>query len=106
MKCFFIINPQSRNGRSGKMTDRLISLCKDTGIDGEYALTTSLGHAFELSQKANRESYDAVVAVGGDGTINRVLNGFYNEKGRRLSNAKMCVIHTGTSPDFCKSYGS
>ena len=45
-----------------------------------------------------------IVAVGGDGTINRVLNGFYDERGNRISDASLGVLHTGTSPDFCKSY--
>jgi diacylglycerol kinase family enzyme len=44
------------------------------------------------------------VAVGGDGTINAVVNGFYDHVGHRLSDAKFGVIYTGTSPDFNKSY--
>jgi diacylglycerol kinase family enzyme len=34
-----------------------------------------------------------------------VLNGFYDEKGKRISKAVFGVIYTGTSPDFCRSYG-
>jgi diacylglycerol kinase family enzyme len=105
MKNFFIVNPQSQNGRSGKKTEGLLSLLTRTGFSFDYALTTSLDHAYHLSQKANLDKYDAVVAVGGDGTINKVLNGFFNADGQRISPAKMGVIHTGTSPDFCKSYG-
>ena len=42
--------------------------------------------------------------MGGDGTINSVLNGFFDDKGNRISDSRMGVIYTGTSPDFCKSY--
>ena len=105
MKYFFIINPQSRNGRSGRKNKDLFSLLQKTGLAFDHAFTDSLDHAYSLSQKANRDRYDAVVAVGGDGTISRVLNGFFNAEGRRISSARMGVIHTGTSPDFCMSYG-
>jgi diacylglycerol kinase family enzyme len=43
--------------------------------------------------------------VGGDGTLNRVINGFYGPDGTRLSPARLGVIYTGTSPDFCLSHG-
>lgn len=105
MKYFFIINRWSRNGRSGKKSEKLISLLKKSEFRFDYEYTNSLEHAFELSRTANKEHYDGVVAVGGDGTINRVLNGFFDAEGRRISRAKMGAIHTGTSPDFCMSYG-
>jgi diacylglycerol kinase family enzyme len=105
MKYFFIINPQSRNGRSGNKHKDLFSLLQKTGLSFDHAFTDSLDHAHSLSQKANEDRYDIVVAVGGDGTINRVLNGFFNAEGQRISSARMGVIHTGTSPDFCMSYG-
>jgi diacylglycerol kinase family enzyme len=105
MKYFFIINSQSRNGRGGKKNKDLFLLLQEAGFSFDFAFTQSLDHAYSLSQKANNDHYDAVVAVGGDGTINRVLNGFFNGEGRLISSARMGVIHTGTSPDFCKSYG-
>jgi diacylglycerol kinase family enzyme len=105
MNCFIIINQHSRNGRSGKKTRELFALLESSGITFSHAITESLDHARQLSLKANREGADTIVAVGGDGTINRVLRGFYDAAGHRTSRAKMGVIHTGTSPDFCKSYG-
>jgi len=45
-----------------------------------------------------------LLQYGGDGTINRVLNGFYSDEDKKISNAKFGVIYTGTSPDFCKTY--
>jgi len=59
----------------------------------------------KLSEEANIMNADIIVAVGGDGTINSVLNGFYNKEGKRISKSKLAVIYTGTSPDFCQSYG-
>ena len=69
------------------------NLCVANGI--------SMPETFYIS---NKEGIDNIIAVGGDGTINKVLNGFYNENGKRISSSRFGVIHTGTSPDFCKSY--
>ena len=101
---YFIMNPGSRGGRSGKRLDIIHEFLTKAGFDYNYGVTTSLNDAFVLSVKANLSDYDIIVAVGGDGTINRVINGFYNRDGTRLSEAKFGVIYTGTSPDFCKSY--
>jgi diacylglycerol kinase (ATP) len=105
VNCFFIINQHSRNGRSRRRTEELFNLLKASGITYSHSFTESLDHARQLSQKANQEGAECIVAVGGDGTINNVLNGFFNEQGNRISRTKMAALHTGTSPDFCKSYG-
>ncbi|MBU4251798.1 MAG: diacylglycerol kinase [Candidatus Omnitrophica bacterium] len=104
MKYFLIFNPGARNGQSEKLISRIHGLLNDRKVNYEYGITKSLQDAILLSQKANSANYDAVVAVGGDGTINKVLNGFYDDNGLRASKARFGVIYTGTSPDFCKSY--
>lgn len=103
-KYYFIFNPGSRNGKSEKSISRICGLLNDRKINYEYGITESLQDAYFLSQKANLLKYDVVVAVGGDGTINKVLNGFYDDNGLRVSKTKLGVVYTGTSPDFCKSY--
>lgn len=104
MNYYFIINPQARNGRSRRQVERLMTEFKRQGLRFEYDLAEGLEAAGALSRQANLAGREAIVAVGGDGTINRVLNGFYDASGRRLSSASMGVIHTGTSPDLCRSY--
>ncbi|MDQ2087526.1 diacylglycerol kinase family protein [Herbivorax sp. ANBcel31] len=104
MRCFFILNPGSKGGTSKKTFKKIFDLLDKSSINYHYKITNSLEDAFSFSKEANNKGYDVIVAVGGDGTINKVLSGFYNENGSRISKAKMGVIYTGTSPDFCKSY--
>ncbi len=104
MKYLFIMNPGSRDGRSKKTFDKIFELAKKINLNYEYKKTKTLEDAYIFSKKANQENVDIIVAVGGDGTINNVLKGFFDERGKRISNSKMGVIYTGTSPDFCKSY--
>lgn len=105
MRFFLIMNPGSGGGKSRKNFNKIFTNFTTNGINFDHGLTNTLEDAYYLSVEANKKGYDVIVAVGGDGTINRVLNGFYDSNGRRSSDSKLAVIHTGTSPDFCKSYG-
>ncbi|MBN2545125.1 MAG: diacylglycerol kinase [Spirochaetes bacterium] len=104
MKYFIIFNPASRNGRSISKKKKILSLLKKFRIDYDISETKSLDEAYKYSLEANKNGYDVISVIGGDGTINRVINGFYDSQGKRISKTKLAVIHTGTSPDFCKSY--
>ncbi|MBA4409316.1 MAG: diacylglycerol kinase family protein [Bacteroidota bacterium] len=101
---FLIMNPGSHSGRSRQTFDKIIKLITQSGVDFEYHNTLDLDHATLLSRDANLKGYKTIVAVGGDGTINAVVNGFYTNDGHRISEAKFGVIYTGTSPDFNRSY--
>ncbi|MFC2152251.1 diacylglycerol/lipid kinase family protein [Bacteroidota bacterium] len=104
MKYFLIMNPGSKGGKSKKHFNKIFSAFNKAKFDFDFKYTSKLEDAYNFSVEANKETYDVIVAVGGDGTINSVLNGFFDLEGKLISNAKMAVIYTGTSPDFCKSY--
>jgi diacylglycerol kinase family enzyme len=101
----FIVNPNARGGRTRQQLDELRKELELHNIFYDVRLPENLDHASILAREANLAGYHTIVAVGGDGTINRVLNGFFTPDGSRLSRARLGVIHIGTSPDFCRSYG-
>ena len=105
MKHCFIINPHARNGRGRKKVEELRAELERCRLRYTLAFCEGLDHACELSREANLSGYDVITGVGGDGTINRVLNGFFDSSGHRISQARMGAVHIGTSPDFCRSYG-
>ncbi|MGE4283702.1 MAG: diacylglycerol kinase family protein [Clostridia bacterium] len=105
MRYYLVLNPGSKGGKSRKTFERIFQLFHQNNIEFDYKITASLQDAYKFSVDANQKGYDIIVAVGGDGTINRVVNGFYDAEGNRTSTtAILGVIYTGTSPDFCKSY--
>jgi diacylglycerol kinase family enzyme len=104
VKYFLILNPGSKGGKSAKRFAAIFKLLDQYQVNYDYKVINNLEEAYSLSQEANKTGYNVVVAVGGDGTINRALNGFYDQQGKRISAAKLGVIYSGTSPDFCKSY--
>ncbi|MBF0361308.1 MAG: diacylglycerol kinase [Oligoflexia bacterium] len=106
MKYLLIMNPGSRDGRSKKNFETIFSLLDSFNLDYQFKYTSKLEDAYQFSLEANQSNtYDVIVAVGGDGTINGVLSGFYDKDGNRIcKKSKMAIIYTGTSPDFCLSY--
>jgi diacylglycerol kinase family enzyme len=105
MKTLLIVNPFSHGGKSAKLADKAMKYLKKKNFMFDAVFTGEFEDAYRLSAKANMEGCDNIIAVGGDGTINKVINGFYDNEGNRISNSKFGVIYTGTSPDFCRSYG-
>lgn len=102
---FLIINPRSRNQRSRKTIQPLLTEFTRRNVDFDHVFVSTYSAIRAESVYANEQGYDVIVAVGGDGTINATINGFYEADGKRRSAALFGVIYTGTSPDFCKSYG-
>ena len=104
MRYYLICNPGSSSGRSRRRGQVYRDMLTERGVEFDFATTDSLADAERLARGAAAAGrYDAVVAVGGDGTINRVLNGLLagGDRGR----CAMGVLYSGTSPDFCTFHG-
>jgi diacylglycerol kinase (ATP) len=100
-----IVNPAARNGGVGRQWDGLASKLAGLGIDAETVRTQQPGHATELVRSALRNGPRLVVAVGGDGTVNEVVNGFF-ERGEAVApDAELAVVPIGTGRDGVRTYG-
>ncbi|AKU89908.1 diacylglycerol/lipid kinase family protein [Vulgatibacter incomptus] len=105
-KVVFIVNPKSGNGATGRQWRSLASgLRAQVGDFGEL-FTTRPQEATALARHALEGGADVVVAVGGDGTINEVLNGFFADDGTPVrQGAALSVLPRGTGSDFLRSLG-
>lgn len=74
-----IFNPTA-GARSIKKLNNIINCLKDLGVNVEMSETHFAGHAFKLAKQAKYKNYDLIVAAGGDGTTNEVINGIYPSK--------------------------
>jgi len=98
-----IVNPVAGAGKTAKKWPQIMSLLKSLGLDFEYDLTEAPRHAIELAKSAVEEGYEMVVSVGGDGTINEVVNGLYNTNG--FGDVTLGIINTGTGADYIRTLG-
>jgi diacylglycerol kinase (ATP) len=71
----FIVNPIAGSGRAHNYAPRIAAWMAEQGIDGRLLETREKGHAERLAAAATDLGHDRVIAVGGDGTIQEVLNG-------------------------------
>ncbi len=105
MKVYLVVNPKSANGETGRAWDSIFAQVKRTVPSAEAALTQGPMHAARLAKDALKAGFDCITAVGGDGTINEVVNGFF-ENGKAINpNAALAVLPQGTGGDFRKTPG-
>ena len=74
---YFIVNPKARRGIGQKVWNRLEQEIQKYGIDYEVYITKQPGDARTFIQQLTEESREphTIIAVGGDGTFNEILNG-------------------------------
>jgi YegS/Rv2252/BmrU family lipid kinase len=101
----FIVNPRSSSGRTARRFEALQPLIATLFPNAGLWHTKERGHATLLAQQALDEGAITVVAVGGDGTLNEVLNGFFEQGRLRKSDAALAVLMSGTGGDFRRSIG-
>jgi YegS/Rv2252/BmrU family lipid kinase len=70
-----VVNPTAGKGFAGRSIPKIEAQLVALGLDFDLVRTSRPGEAIELAQQAVAEGYDTVVAVGGDGTCQEVVNG-------------------------------
>lgn len=98
-----IVNPTSGYGFTGVRWPRIHRALLESGLSFDYARTEHRGHAMEIAEEAARSGYGMVVAVGGDGTVNEVVNGLM--RSGKTSEIMLGILNTGTGCDFARFLG-
>jgi diacylglycerol kinase (ATP) len=98
-RAIFLVNPASSNGATGKRWPELAHRAERLGLSGETLFSERPGHLIQLARRAVDEGARLVVAVGGDGTLNEVVNGIAG------SDVELATIPLGTGMDFGRTYG-
>ncbi len=96
MRIKFIVNPKSKKADHSRLRKAIDERLPDIPVDIEQ--TVCPGHAVTIAQNAVKDNFDTIVAVGGDGTVNEVLNGIIGTK------TALGIIPTGTANDLASYY--
>lgn len=98
-----IANPRAGRNRAGRELPSLIRSLEAAGVTYEKFVTVRSGHATELAIDAAKQGAATVVAVGGDGTVNEVVNGLMELD--RDARPRLGVVAAGSGADFARSFG-
>src|SRR3712207_5811428 len=97
-----VVNPKA-TATTARARDVLAhALASETKLDVVH--TQARGHAIELGAQAARDEYDLVVALGGDGTVNEVVNGLLVD-GPGPAVPALAVVPGGSTNVFARALG-
>lgn len=99
-----VVNPASAGGSTRRRWREAASLLLAGGTDYETHMTTAPGDATLAVQRALRAGCRRVLVMGGDGTLNEVVDGFFDADGTPLGQAAVLgLIPGGSGGDFRRS---
>jgi YegS/Rv2252/BmrU family lipid kinase len=104
MKTLAIINPRSAGGKTGRDAQSIARRLADVTGPLTVALTDAPMAAMRLTSQGLRDGFERIVAVGGDGTINEVVNGFFLNGVAINPEAEFALLNLGTGGDFRKTF--
>ena len=100
-----ILNPTSGNGNGLRAQAQVEQLFTQHDLGYHLVQTERIGHGIELTRQAVRDGYQVIVAVGGDGTVNEVINGLMQCRQEGLEIPPIGVLSVGRGNDFAGSMG-
>lgn len=105
MSAFVVVNPHSGGGRTAREWPYIEHALREVYPDMTAVMTSQRGEATTLVRAALGEGREEIVAVGGDGTINEAVNGFFDVDGSIAPEAVLSFVTSGTGGDFRKTFG-
>jgi diacylglycerol kinase family enzyme len=96
---YYIVNPAAGRGQIKGLQNRIRTRLEELGIRGEWNKTTGPGDATKMTRAAIAAGHTTIVAVGGDNTVNEVINGVDNE------NVAIGIIPIGASNRVANQLG-
>jgi diacylglycerol kinase (ATP) len=100
---FVIVNPIAGGRATGSEWPKINAQLKKAGLSFEFAFTRGAGHAVEIASQAISRGYQFLIAVGGDGTVNEVVNGMLQSG--KVDDLTLGIIPSGTAHAFSYSLG-
>ncbi len=100
-----IVNPNAGAGKGWIDWPKIESLLNTYGFTFRYEFTLKRLHAIVLTRKFINEGYRKIIVIGGDGTMNEVINGIFSQNSVETSEIILGIIPVGTGNDWGRMFG-
>jgi YegS/Rv2252/BmrU family lipid kinase len=100
-----IVNPKAGLGYGLRDWPAISNQLNRSGVEFTCVFTEKKYHAVELTVKAINDGYRKIMAIGGDGTVNEIVNGIFIQKKVPTTDIYLAVIPVGTGNDWVRMYG-
>jgi YegS/Rv2252/BmrU family lipid kinase len=100
-----IVNPNAGNGKGKKDWDKISDLLKNEALPYDVNFTERKGHAIHFTIEGIAAGYRKIITVGGDGTLNEVVNGVFLNKNCPTTDISLALIPVGTGNDWGRMFG-
>lgn len=106
MRTCAVVNPVAGGGRVRRLWPQLLARLLDATSSLSVRWTTGPETATRLTRSALKAGAERIVAVGGDGTLHEVVNGFFEEQTPLNASAVLVFVACGSGSDFRRSLGA
>ncbi len=103
-KWMALVNPHAGTGKGEKDWGKIYDLLYKSGIKFDFVFTKHREHALALTTKFIKKGFRKFMVVGGDGTLNEVVNGFFIQKTVPADELLLAMIPVGTGNDWCRTF--
>jgi diacylglycerol kinase (ATP) len=100
-----IVNPNAGNEKGRKDWARIEGFLAKAKIPVSVKFTESKGHAVSITHAALNEGCRNIITIGGDGTLNEVVNGIFKSSACLPSDVTLALIPVGTGNDWGRMFG-
>ena len=100
-----IVNPNAGHGKGSKDWKEIESLLTRYGLNYQVHFTEARHHAIQLTIKGIEQGFRKIIVVGGDGTMNEVVNGCFRQTVCPTTDITLSIITVGTGNDWGRLFG-
>lgn len=99
-----IVNETAGGGKTKKDWPKIEYYLQKHGINYEPYFTSKRLHAAIIAKNKIKEGYSRIIVVGGDGTMNEVINGLFSQGVIQTTKVMLGMISVGTGNDWAKMF--
>jgi diacylglycerol kinase (ATP) len=103
-KWLMIVNPNAGVKKGSRDWPHINTLLEKSGLPYESVQTEHRDHAILLAATSIEKGFRKIAVVGGDGTMNEVLNGIFSQNTVPSGEITLGMIPVGTGNDWCRTF--